>query len=276
VAALFVIRAAARRSHIGSSSDAPRDARVAEGKHHEKLVPASARSLSGRCRQLVGPYRLLWAVRPYLPLLKNGDGEAALGHSRTMPASALVQRVTREHVARLGEPAAQVRFGSDSGTSTRPDLPGYIDILVWKPTDAAWSTTLATAGMCDRPMHGGRHRAEIRWTIRGQLTEGQRSDAAKFLANVAVHPFLERTFYDWNHAVAHPGAVPMFPAAQALLFVRPAATDLSTIDASGTEVRIIDLVPLTRAEHALLQEGRGVRTLFEHFETKKIDPRKPR
>jgi hypothetical protein len=193
-----------------------------------------------------------------------------------MPSSALIQRVTREHVERLGEPAVSVRFGSDSEPSARPDLPGYIDVLVWKPCDAAWATTFATIGMSDRPMHGGMHRAEIRWTIRAELTPDQHRDAAKFLANVAVHPFLERTFLDWNHAIAHPGAIPMFPAAEALLFVRPGGSDLATIDASGTEVRIIDLVPLTRSEHALLQEGRGVRRLFEHFEKQKIDFRKPR
>src|SRR5262245_24913790 len=118
-----------------------------------------------------------------------------------MGASPIIKQVYREHIEHFGEP-------DDSIVYEDPDAPdGWptrIDIFVWRASDNIDVTTFATIGMAASPMSGADHRAELHFSIRSRVDSTIIGKTSKFLANLAIHPFLNATSFDWWHKVRDP------------------------------------------------------------------------
>ena len=111
-------------------------------------------------------------------------------------------------------------------------------------------TTFATIGMAASPMSGADHRAELHFSIRCHADSTSVGEISMFLANLAIHPFLNATFFDWWHKVRDPGPIPLFESATAVLFhPRILEAGWDTIGLDGTSVKILDVVPITPDEY---------------------------
>jgi hypothetical protein len=111
-----------------------------------------------------------------------------------MGASPIVQEVYREHIEHFGEPDESIVY---EDLNASPDRPSRIDIFVWNAAADVDITTFSTIGMSAAPMHGCNHRAEMHLSIRGTHDRRISGNVTKFLANLAIHPFLNGVSFDW-------------------------------------------------------------------------------
>lgn len=171
-----------------------------------------------------------------------------------MGASQLVGQVYLEHIAHFGEPDESIVYDGGKAISGFPER---IDVLVWEPTADLDITTLATIGMSDAAMPGASHRAELHFAVRKELARDEMEAASLFLANLAMYPFHHEMSLDWWNTIQKPGAIPAFDKAQsALLHPRFVEDGWDTIHVDGTEVRILNVVPVTLDELKLKQVDR--------------------
>jgi len=90
---------------------------------------------------------------------------------------------------------------------------------------------------------------------------------------LAIHPFLNATFFDWWHRVLNPGSIPVFAEATSVLFhPKFVQTGWDTIEFEGTLVKILNVIPITRDEY----EMRPLFRLFDHWTKIGIDLFEPR
>jgi hypothetical protein len=187
-----------------------------------------------------------------------------------MAASPLTRHVYREHLERFGEPDDAVTFRDDEESYGRP---ARIDIVVWRRSAEVDVTTFATIGMAALPMPGASHRAELHFTIRRNVDRAIIDAVSEFLANLAVYPFLNDTFFDWWHKLSYPGQIPLFQQATALLFhPRFGKTGWDTIKFNSVQVKILNVVPITADEYAM----DNVPDLLDHWHRTDIDLFTPR
>jgi hypothetical protein len=187
-----------------------------------------------------------------------------------MGASPIVREVYREHIEHFGEPDQSIVYEDQAAPSDRPNR---IDIFVWNASADADITTFSTIGMAATPMRGARHRAELHFSIRCELDRHVIGETSKFLANLAIHPFLNNVYFDWWHKVREPGSIPLYSHASAILF-HPKFVDTGwdTIEFEGTSVKILNVVPITPDEY----EMRPLSRLFDHWAEIGIDLFEPR
>ena len=187
-----------------------------------------------------------------------------------MGASPIIQRVYREHIERFGEPDESIVYEDHDAPDDRPDR---IDIFVWHASKDVDITTFSTMGMAAKPMAGAKHRAELHFSIRRGFDRATTGATTMFLANLAIHPFLTATCFDWWHKVRHPGAIPLFADDSAVLF-HPKFVDAGwdTIQFEATAVKILNVVPITPAEYDMQPLTR----LFDHWARINIDLFEPR
>jgi hypothetical protein len=101
-------------------------------------------------------------------------------------------------------------------------------------------------------MPGAGHRAELHFTIRRDVDRETVSDISKFLANLALHPFLNTTFFDWWHKLNYAYQIPLFREATAVLFhPRFARSGWDMIKFNGVLVKILNVVPITANEYSI-------------------------
>ena len=188
-----------------------------------------------------------------------------------MKASELISEVYREHMDHYGEPDNSIRFGGEPAVKGQEHIPSLMDIFIWLPDETIDITTFSTIGMSDKPMIGADHRAELHFAIRKNLQENEMSEISTFLANLAVYPFLNDTFFDWYHIVPNPKKIPGYKTADKILFL-PAFVEngWDTITAGKQNVKILNAVPITDIEKAIVKD-KGIEALFSYFETKHID-----
>ncbi|MBO0756797.1 MAG: suppressor of fused domain protein [Bradyrhizobiaceae bacterium] len=98
------------------------------------------------------------------------------------------------------------------------ECPARIDIFVWRASTKTDMTHFSTIGMAASPMSGADHRAELHFSIRSRVDSATIGMTSKFLANLAIHPFLNATFFDWWHKIRDPGSIPLFTSGMAVLF----------------------------------------------------------
>jgi hypothetical protein len=187
-----------------------------------------------------------------------------------MGASPIVKQVYLEHIARFGEPDRSIVYEDHGAPEGRP---ARIDIFVWEASAETDVTTFATIGMASSPMSGADHRAELHLSIRCRPDRASVGETSKFLANLAIHPFLNATFFDWWHKVRDPGAIPLFGSATAVLFhPRFVETGWDTIELDGALVKILNVVPITSDEYQM----RSLSHLLDHWAEVGIDLFAPR
>jgi Suppressor of fused protein (SUFU) len=187
-----------------------------------------------------------------------------------MGASPIIKQVYREHMEHFGEPDDSVVYEDHDAPDGRP---ARIDIFVWRATAEIDITTFATIGMAAAPMSGADHRAELHFSIRCPVDSTTIGKTSKFLANLAIHPFLNATFFDWWHKIGVPGPIPLFTSATAVLFhpkFVEAGWDRMELD--GALVKILNVVPITPDEHRIA----SVSDLIAHWAKIDIDLFAPR
>lgn len=179
--------------------------------------------------------------------------------------SPLLRHVFSEHVLRYGDPGMLYHFG-EGGDPSDP-----LDVYVWQAEPDIPVTTFSTLGMSDRAMTGCAHRCELHWTIRGKLGEAKESDAAAFLANISMFPFLEGTHFDYWHVLPKLPTLPSFPSCSSGLFL-PSFVDGGWDHTMFgiTTIKLLNFVPLTAAE---CEEARtkGVTALLSRLQAERVD-----
>jgi hypothetical protein len=187
-----------------------------------------------------------------------------------MAASPLIRQVYREHLERFGEPDDAVTYDDDEQSYGQPTR---ISVVVWRRSAEVDVTTFSTIGMAAFPMPGAGHRAELHFTIRSDVDRAMVGAVSKFLANLAVHPFLNDTFFDWWHKLRYPGQIPLFREATAVLFhPRFVKAGWDMIKFNGVLVKILNVVPVTADEYGIDH----VTDLIEHWRRTDVDLFAPR
>jgi hypothetical protein len=185
-------------------------------------------------------------------------------------ASPIVRQVYREHIEHFGEPDRSIVYEDHDPPHGRP---ARVDVFVWQAPADVDVTAFATIGMAAAPMSGADHRTELHFSIRRSLDPRSVGETSKFLANLAIHPFLNGTSFDWWHKVRDPGQIPLFSSATAVLFhPRFVQTGWDTIELDGVLVKILNVVPITADEY----EMRPVSQLLDHWTKAGIDLFAPR
>ena len=187
-----------------------------------------------------------------------------------MGASPIVKQVYREHVEHFGEPDNSIVYEDDEAPYGRP---ARIDIFVWRASAETDITTFSTIGMATSPMPGADHRAELHFSIRRQVDSATIGMTSKFLANLAIHPFLNATSFDWWHKIRDPGSIPLSASATAVLFhPRFVSTGWDTMRLDGALVKILNVVPITPDEYRI----GPISVLIDHWTKIDIDLFAPR
>jgi hypothetical protein len=182
-----------------------------------------------------------------------------------MGASPIVRLVYQEHLDYFGEPDESIVYENSSAPAAHPDR---IDIFVWKASADVPITTFSTIGMAARPMTGAKHRAELHYSVRRQLNEKLVGAGSTFLANLALHPFLNGTHFDWWHKVREPGTLPLYSKASSVLFhPKFVETGWDLIEFESTQIKILNVVPITADEYAIGE----VAKLQDHWAEINID-----
>jgi hypothetical protein len=187
-----------------------------------------------------------------------------------MATSPLIRQVYREHLERFGEPDDAVTYEDDEQSYGRPSR---VDIVVWRQCAEVDVTIFSTIGMAAFPMLGAGHRAELHFTIRRDVDRATVEAVSKFLANLAAHPFLNSTFFDWWHKLHYSRQIPLFRDATAVLFhPRFVNTGWDMIKFNGVLVKILNVVPITASEYGIDH----VSELIDHWRRIDIDLFAPR
>jgi hypothetical protein len=151
-----------------------------------------------------------------------------------------------------------------------------LQILQWNPDGAVALPRFITLGMSSRPMLGVTHRAELCYRKRGELPPEELPQIVRFLANLAIHPFVHQTCFDWGHALKLPRNLPGFPGCEAVLFHSALPGDpADTLPTASGPVRLLNVIPLTASE-ILLQRTQGTPALVAHFDRHRVDFLSPR
>lgn len=180
--------------------------------------------------------------------------------------SAIVKAVYWEHIRRFGEPSRSLRYDNPPAESPDVIYPPFIDVMVWEPEEDLNMTTFTTIGMCDKPMATVDYRVELHFSVEGPIDEGTTGKIATFLANLSLYPFMNKSYFDWWHTLPNVGAVPGFPSASAV-FLHPSfvKNGWDIICTEYGHVKIMNVVPITKEEHALSREN-GINGMLDYLE----------
>lgn len=193
-----------------------------------------------------------------------------------MTADSAIQTAAKTFRDWWGEPGEIFQFdASQVKTGRQPQLE-HLQILYWPAKDSSSLSHFATVGMSARSMMGALHRAELIYRRRGQIDLMELPRFIKFLANLAVHPFVHQTSFDWGHSLKLPQGPPGFPNCEAVLFHSALPGDLTdTLPTAEGPLRLLNLIPLT-ANEITLQRANGTPALVSHLDRQRIDVFTPR
>ena len=184
--------------------------------------------------------------------------------------------VDRTFRARWGEPADVFQFDAAHVKPGRQPQLDRLWILNWSPDESSALSRFLSVGMSSRPMRGAMHRAELCYRKRGPIAPEELPQIVRLLANLAVHPFVHQTSFDWGHSLKLPSAPPGYPDCEAVLFYSALPGDeIDTLPSSAGPVRLLNLIPLTAGE-VQLQRTKGTPALVAYFDRHHVDVFSPR
>ena len=187
-----------------------------------------------------------------------------------MGAPRLARQVYQQHLEYFGEPDESIVYENKNAPAEYPDR---IDIFVWTASADVPITTFSTIGMATRPMVGANHRAELHFSVRSAIDQELIGPASKFLANLAMHPFISETHFDWWHKVRDPGAIPLYRQATSILFhPKFVETGWDVMQFDSTQIKILNVVPITPDEYAIQESSK----LQDYWAENEIDLFEPR
>ncbi|MDL5038067.1 suppressor of fused domain protein [Comamonas resistens] len=189
--------------------------------------------------------------------------------------SALVKAVYREHIARFGEPAQSIRY-EDAPVGSSTAVPAFVDVMVWPADEELDITSFATIGMSDQEMARPGGRAELHFSLEGNVDPQTMGRITLFLANLSLYPFINHSHLDWWHVIPEAGHIPHFADMRSVL-IHPAFVDdgWSHICHEAQCVKILNVVPITRPELEVYRAS-GIACLRQYFEQREINLFAPR
>lgn len=177
---------------------------------------------------------------------------------------------------RWGEPAEAFQFDASKVKPGRIPQLESLHILQWNPDEKSATARFATVGMSSRPMLGVTYRTELCYRKRGDVSPDELPQIVRFLANLAIHPFVHQTCFDWGHALKLQTPPPGFPGCEGILFHSALPGDAADVlPTANGPVRILNLIPIT-LEEILLQRTKGTPALVAHFDRNRVDFLSPR
>jgi hypothetical protein len=165
---------------------------------------------------------------------------------------------------RFGEPATSIVYDNTNRSTALDDprqagsIPDRIEVFIWEPDDKHDLTMFLTIGMSVSTLPKVTYRAELHFSVRKSLTHEEQHAVSRFLANIAVYPFVTGVPLDWWHTMSDPGDVPLYSTAKCVLLARHTKKgwdnkkgwwDLLSTDEG--DIRILTVVPITREEKGL-------------------------
>lgn len=188
-----------------------------------------------------------------------------------MTADSATQTASKTFREWWGEPAEIFQFDASQVKPGRQPQLERLQILYWAADDSSSLSQFATVGMSSRTMLGVLHRSELCYRKRGEISSKELPNFIKFLANLAVHPFVHQTSFDWGHSLKLQHGPPGFPNCEAVLFHSALPDDpTDTLPTAEGPLRLMNLIPLTANEIAL-QRANGTPALVSHFDRQRID-----
>ncbi|MDR0212971.1 MAG: suppressor of fused domain protein [Comamonas sp.] len=189
--------------------------------------------------------------------------------------SALVKAVYHEHIARFGEPAQSIRY-EDAPIGSSTAVPAFVDVMVWPTDEELDITSFATIGMSDREMAKPGERAELHFSLEGDVDPQTTGKITLFLANLSLYPFINHSHLDWWHVIPEAGHIPHFTDMRSVL-IHPAFVEdgWSHISHEAQSVKILNVVPITRQELEVYRAS-GIEGLQRYFEQHDINLFAPR
>jgi len=190
-------------------------------------------------------------------------------------AKPIVRQVYKEHISKFGEPSSSIRY--DNPPHLDDEIyPSCIEVMVWDADEEVKVTTFATIGMSEKEMVGVNYRAELHFSIEGKLENKAVNVITKFMANIAVYPFINSTYFDWWHTLPNVNNIPEFKSECGLL-LHPAFVDdgWDMICTEESHVKIINLVPLIKSECNIATE-KGIDCLLDYMVENEVNYFKPR
>jgi hypothetical protein len=171
-----------------------------------------------------------------------------------------------------GEPEHLIWF--DPNQAGRKCALEKIHIGVWPSDEECDVNSFVSFGMSEVEMggSGSSNRAELQFAIRGNLTNEEIHEVARFLANVAEYPFANNLTLDWWHSLGDSGKVPCFPEVSKILF-RPSFSDSACSDATyqNETIKFLFIVPLTEEESHIITVH-GPEAYENYMEENGFDP----
>lgn len=175
-------------------------------------------------------------------------------------------------IDKWGEPKHLIWF--DPKQSKKGCTLQKIHVGVWPSDEDCDVNSFVTFGMSEKEMggEGTGNRAELQFAVRGNISDEQIHETAKFLANVSEYPFEHNITLDWWHSLKNAGKIPFFDNTQKILF-RPSFSETACSDINyGSElIKFLFIVPLTEIEsHIITQHGPSA--YEEYMEENGYDP----
>jgi hypothetical protein len=157
-----------------------------------------------------------------------------------------------------------------------PPFLGLTHVMAWPADEHCDVTSFQSLGMSDRRMTGADYFCEVHFALRARLTEQERLEVARRIADVCAYPFQFDRKLDWWEVIRDPGRLPGFEGCQHLL-LHPRLTPegFDQIEDPDGIVKVLHLVPITPLERQLLLEH-GRRALQEYLAENEIDVLKDR
>lgn len=176
-------------------------------------------------------------------------------------------RLYQQLASRKGEAAEILVFDETMASEATPL--SFFHVAVWVPTLKTCVTTFHTLGMSEQFMPGADYLVELCWQVRGRLKRKHQASCARFLADVAVYPFLNGLKLDWWEHLIDAGEIPLFPDCQSLLIDTDLSGEAQPLIATEN-LKVLYLYPLTPLElHLVSEHNRD--DFLAHIEETKID-----
>jgi hypothetical protein len=160
--------------------------------------------------------------------------------------------------------ARKENWGDDDNGFTFEKDGERLDVFVYRASDDVPMTTFATIGMAARAMPGTDWRAELHVARRGLVSPDEENAIAVQLANLASHPWLTDSHFDWGHIIALGHDFPTFIGCDAVFFSGPFTEGgWDYIDTSEGKVKILNVVPITATERQRAKKRNPIDVLTE-------------
>jgi tetratricopeptide (TPR) repeat protein len=257
------------------------------GRHEEALAAfaevlrldpsfATARANRALLYEKLGRSDLAAADRAALPPDPSEGSQTASERRSTRPSAKMIRLYHRFSELCGGEPEDLWVFDPLEFEKPAPPFLGLTHVMAWPADKDCDVTSFLSLGMSDRRMVGADYCCEVQFAIRAPLTEQQRLEVARRVADVCAYPFQFDRKLDWWEVILDPGRLPGFQGCKHLLLhprLGPKGFDLVE-DPEGI-VKVLYLVPITPLERRLLVEH-GRCALQEYLANNDIDILKDR